>query len=71
MKPAAPQTSAVKPMRNSNIELLRLAAMWIIVAHHFTVHNANPVAGFGDPLTRAFYNVLLYPTGRTASGVDA
>ncbi len=58
-----------RPQRNSSIELLRLISAWFVVAGHFVVHNADGVAGFSDPITRAIYTVCIFPSGRTAVGI--
>lgn len=54
--------------RDSRIELLRIFLMWTVMAHHFVVHNVDPVSVFPGSFTRFFYNIFFYPIGRTAVG---
>ena len=54
--------------RNSIIELFRLFSMWCVVAHHFVIHNADPVSVFGNAFTRAFFNCIFFPVGKVAVG---
>lgn len=38
--------------RNSKVELLRIISMWFIVAHHFVIHNAEPISAFPGTVAR-------------------
>ena len=49
----AGQTGSRHALRQSNIELLRIVAMVLIVAHHFAVHG-----GFDFPLANITVNRL-------------
>lgn len=42
-KSACSRTSIRKKYRNSSIELLRIIAMFMILMHHFIVHNGYDV----------------------------
>ena len=55
--------------RDSKVELLRIISMWFIVAHHFLIHNAEPISAFPGTLTRMVCNGVLYPSGRIAVAV--
>ena len=55
--------------RNSKVELLRIISMWFIVAHHFVIHNAEPISVFPGTLTRMVLHGVLYPSGRIAVAV--
>ena len=55
--------------RNSKVELLRIISMWFIVAHHFVIHNAEPISVFQGTLTRMVLHGVLYPSGRIAVAV--
>ena len=54
--------------RNSIVELFRLFSMWCVVAHHFVIHNADPVSVFGNAFTRVVFNCIFFPVGKVAVG---
>lgn len=58
----------VAKQRDSRIELLRIILMWTVMAHHFVVHNADPISVFPSSFARFIYNTFFYPIGRTAVG---
>ena len=43
--------------------------MWLIVAHHFLIHNAESIVVFPGTVTRIVLNGVLYPSGRIAVAV--
>lgn len=53
-------------LRNSNIELLRLAAMFCIVFIHFVTHNVSSPDVFGDTITRLLLDSCSTIVGKTA-----
>lgn len=55
--------------RNSKVELLRIISMWFIVAHHFVIHNAEPISVFPGTVARMVLHGVLYPSGRIAVAV--
>lgn len=68
--PAENQTPASRPMRSSNIELLRIVAMLLIVAHHYVVNSTvrdlfNPVL----PTANSVFLELFGMWGKTAINV--
>lgn len=63
------KVSQSKNQRNSNIELLRIIAMWLILAHHLTVHNVDPIAVVPGAASRAFLSICFYPVGRIGVGI--
>ena len=46
--------------RNSKVELLRIISMWFIVAHHFVIHNAEPISVFPGTVARMVLHGVLY-----------
>lgn len=42
--------------------------MWCVVAHHFVIHNADPVSVFGNAFTRAVFSCVFFPLGKVAVG---
>ena len=64
--PPPPDASITSTERQSNIELLRILAMVMIVAHHFAVHSGLPIwSGHG---ANVFWAQFLCMQGKV--GVD-
>ena len=56
--------------RNSNVELLRIVAMWCIVAHHYVVHNADQFdSSSSNVVDTIMIDVFFRNFGRIATGV--
>ena len=58
-----------KAPRQSNLELSRILAMYLIVMHHFSVHGGVPIWSGSAPLSLNFYLDQLLSTGGKI-GVD-
>lgn len=54
--------------RNSNIEILRILAMLLILAHHFAVHGVLLSADYSQATTQLFFTQILVSGGKM--GVD-
>ncbi|MFR6252125.1 MAG: acyltransferase family protein [Parasutterella excrementihominis] len=52
-----------KAPRQSNLELSRILAMYLIVMHHFSVHGGVPIWSGSAPLSFNFYLDQLLSTG--------
>ena len=52
-----------KAPRQSNLELSRILAMFLIVLHHFSVHGGVPIWSGSAPLTFNYYLDQLFSTG--------
>lgn len=52
---ASPSTRISNGGRNSSIELLRIVAMFMILAHHFVVHNGYDVKNLSLGPERIFF----------------
>ena len=50
--------------RNSNIELLRIIAMFMILAHHFIVHNGYDVLKLPLGPERIFFQLVMAGGGK-------
>ncbi|WP_270307690.1 acyltransferase family protein [Bifidobacterium adolescentis] len=50
--------------RNSSIELLRIIAMFMILAHHFIVHNGYDVLKLPLGLERIFFQLVMAGGGK-------
>lgn len=50
--------------RNSSIELLRIIAMFMILAHHFIVHNGYDVLKLGLGPERIFFQLVMAGGGK-------
>lgn len=42
--------------------------MWCVVAHHFVIHNADPVSIFDNAFSRVVFNCIFFPVGKVAVG---
>lgn len=58
------ETSKVSSQRNSSIELLRIISMFIILAHHFAVHNSYDYTQMAVGLTRFLIQAFLESGGK-------
>ncbi len=56
---ASPSTLNFKWGRNSSIELLRIVAMFMILAHHFIVHNGYDVKNLSLGPERIFFQLVM------------
>lgn len=50
--------------RNSSIELLRIVAMFMILAHHFVVHNGYDVKNLSLGPERIFFQLVMQGDGK-------
>ena len=50
--------------RNSSIELLRIVAMFMILAHHFVVHNGYDVKNLSLGPERTFFQLVMQGGGK-------
>ena len=53
--------------RNSNIELLRIIAMFMILAHHFIVHNGYDVLKLPLGPERIFFQLVMAGGGKVGA----
>lgn len=60
---AKTKTPAVK-QRNSSIELLRIIAMYMILAHHFIVHNAFAANDLPFGIQKMFFQLVMAAGGK-------
>lgn len=56
-------TSPVKSQRNSSIEVLRIIAMFMILEHHFIVHNGFDMTSLPIGL-RCFFQLTMESMGK-------
>lgn len=61
---ASTYTHAKEGKRNSSIELLRILSMFVILAHHFAVHNAFDYTLMDAGLSRLFVQLFLESGGK-------
>lgn len=50
--------------RNSSIELLRIISMYLILAHHFVVHNGTTLSDYPMDVRRFFYQFIMLSGGK-------
>lgn len=65
-KSASMQSSSRFDARDSGIELLRIIAMFVILAHHFVVHNASPVNRLPFGPTKLLMHFFLVGSGKAS-----
>lgn len=56
--------SSHRPVRNSSVELLRIIAMFMILAHHFAVHNGIDVNQLPLGPEKIFYELVMIGGGK-------
>lgn len=61
---AAPVHSQIANGGDSSIELLRIIAMFMILAHHFIVHNGYDVLKLPLGLERIFFQLVMAGGGK-------
>ena len=61
---AVPPTRISNGGRNSSIELLRIVAMFMILAHHFVVHNGYDVKNLPLGPERIFFQLVMQGGGK-------